>query len=156
MVHESSKPAGVVPPKGYSHVTVARGTRIVFIAGQVALDEAGNLIGGNSLELQAERAFENLERCLASIGATMNDVTKINTYTVGYRPEHIPILAAVRRRHLPAENPPAVTGVGVDALGGPGLLYEVDAIAVLTEDHGVRVGKESDMRDGTTSDQVQR
>lgn len=123
-------PEGVARPTGYTHVVVAEGRRLAFISGQVALDAQGNLVGEGDLARQAEQAYENLKTCLASIGATFSDVIKLTTYIVGYTPEARAAVRAVRERYLPAKSPPAHTLIGVQALALPGLLIEVEAVAV--------------------------
>ena len=52
-------------PPGYSHVVEVQGSRLIFLAGQAALDADGNLVGGDDLEAQAERAFKNVASALA-------------------------------------------------------------------------------------------
>ena len=125
-------PDGVSTPTGYTHVVVAEGRRIVFISGQIALDAKGNLVGEGDLARQAEQAYENLKACLASVGATFADVVKMTTYIVNYSPESRLAFRAMRERYLPAENPPAHTLIGVQALARPDFLIEVEAVAVVS------------------------
>lgn len=61
-------PPTLVKPNGYTHVVVAPDGRTVYVAGQVAFDSTGRLIGGNEFEGQAERVFENLRRALVRVG----------------------------------------------------------------------------------------
>ncbi len=63
-------PFNLAAPTGYSHVGEVRGGKLVFVAGQVALDETGVLVGPGDYRVQAEQVFRNLERALASAGAT--------------------------------------------------------------------------------------
>jgi enamine deaminase RidA (YjgF/YER057c/UK114 family) len=104
---------------------------MVFVAGQVATDAEGKVVGEGDLARQAEQVFENLKACLAAAGATFADVVKMTTFVVDYRPEQRPIIAATRARYLPADAPPASTLVGVQALARPEILIEVEAIAVI-------------------------
>jgi enamine deaminase RidA (YjgF/YER057c/UK114 family) len=132
MAHTYINPDSVSKPGAYTHVVSAQGSRIVFISGQVALDKDGNVVGAGDLGKQAEQVFENLKACLASVGATFADVTKMTTFIVGYRAAaDRAILGAVRQRYLPAENPPASTLVGVQALATPDIMIEIEATAVL-------------------------
>jgi enamine deaminase RidA (YjgF/YER057c/UK114 family) len=131
MARQHINPAGVSAPTSYTHVVAAEGRRIVFISGQVAINPKGEIVGEGDLSKQAEQVFENLKTCLASAGATFADVTKMTTFIVNYKPEDRPVLGGVRARYLPAENPPASTLVGVQALARPEIMIEIEATAVL-------------------------
>ena len=125
-------PDAVSKPGAYTHVVEATGNRIVFISGQVALDKNGNVVGAGDLAKQAEQVFQNLQACLASVGATFADVTKMTTFIVGYQAARDrAVLGAVRQKYLPASNPPASTLVGVQALATPDIMIEIEATAVL-------------------------
>lgn len=130
MTIQRHNPAELPQPRGYSQVTVATGKRIVFIAGQVALDPEGNLVGAGDLGAQARQAFRNLIAALASVGAAPTDVAKITWYVVNYSENLRPTIAAARREAF-GEYAPASTLVGVQALALPGFLIEVEATAVL-------------------------
>jgi enamine deaminase RidA (YjgF/YER057c/UK114 family) len=123
-------PEGVSKGGGYTHVVIAQG-RLLFISGQVAYDSQGNVVGEGDLSRQAEQVFENLGACLAAAGATFADLVKLTTYVVNYKAEDRPTIVAVRQRYLPADEPPASTLVGVQALARPELLIEVEAVAAL-------------------------
>jgi enamine deaminase RidA (YjgF/YER057c/UK114 family) len=132
MPHKHINPDTVSKPGAYSHVVEATGSRIVYIAGQVALDKNGNVVGAGDLAAQADQVFQNLQACLASVGATFADVTKTTTFIVGYQAARDrAILGAVRQKYLPADNPPASTLVGVYALATPEIMIEIEATAVL-------------------------
>ncbi|HLF70645.1 MAG TPA: RidA family protein [Dehalococcoidia bacterium] len=132
MPHTYINPDAVSKPTNYTHVVVGDGRRTVYLSGQVAIDAAGNVVGAGDLAAQAEQVFENLKACLASVGATFQDVTKLTTYIVNYKPEDRAIIGAARQKHLPATNPPASTLVGVQALAVPAIMIEIEAIAVLS------------------------
>lgn len=123
-------PAGLVRPTGYSHVVATRGGKQVFVSGQVPIDAEGNLVGKGDLKAQAEKVFENLRVALAAAGATPEDVVKLSTYVVGYKPSDLAVLREVRSRAFGDTALPASTLVGVQALAREGLLIEVEAIAV--------------------------
>ncbi|MDA4633249.1 RidA family protein, partial [Escherichia coli] len=74
-------------PVGFSHVTIVGAGRLVFVAGQVARDAAGRIVGSNDLAVQTEQVYENLKTALAAAGATMKDVVKVVTYVVGLTAE---------------------------------------------------------------------
>ena len=129
MTLELINPEELPTPASYTHVIVATGSRLVFVAGQVADDAQGNLVGPDDLAAQTRQAFANVGRCLAAAGARPDQVTKITIYVVHHRPEHLPVIERARK-HLFGEHKPADTVVGVETLAGPGYLIEVDAIAI--------------------------
>jgi enamine deaminase RidA (YjgF/YER057c/UK114 family) len=131
MERQFINPPGLSTPRGYTHVVTTPLGRLVFIAGQVATDANGQLVGAGDLRAQAEQVFENLKTALAAAGATFADVVKGTTFIVGYKPEDRAIIAEVRSRYLPAEQPPTSTLVGVQALALPEFLIEVEVIAVV-------------------------
>jgi 2-iminobutanoate/2-iminopropanoate deaminase len=121
-------PPTLSAPRGYSHVVeVPAGVRLVFISGQVPLDDAGNLIGGGDFRRQAEQVFVNLGLALASVGATFADVVKLTYYIRDI--SHLGELRAVRDRHVNPAAPPASTLVEVSHLFRDDVLLEVEAVA---------------------------
>lgn len=122
------KPEGVAPGNGYSHVVTGPG-RWVAIAGQVAFDADGNLVGVDDAGAQARQVFANLERCLAAAGATFADVVKLNFYVTDIA--FLPEVRAARDAHIDTANPPASTAVQVAALFRPEALVEIEAYAVV-------------------------
>ena len=128
---ERLNPAGLVRPTGYSHVLATRGGKQVFVSGQVSLDAEGNLVGKGDLKTQTEMVFENLRKALAAAGATPQDIVKLTTYVVGFKPSDLAILRDVRSRAFGDTALPASTLVGVQALARDGLLVEIEAIAVV-------------------------
>jgi enamine deaminase RidA (YjgF/YER057c/UK114 family) len=125
------KPDGLSNAPTYTHVVTTTGATTVYISGQVSLDATGAVVGANDLAAQTRQVMENLKTALAAAGATFADVVKITTYVVAYQPEHRAVIAAVRGEHLSAEQPPASTLVGVQALASPDFMIEIEAIAVL-------------------------
>jgi enamine deaminase RidA (YjgF/YER057c/UK114 family) len=123
-------PPGVAPGNGYSHVVSGRG-RLVAVAGQVALDEHGAVVGVGDPEAQARQAFENLRWCLAAAGAGFADVVKLGVFVTDMA--HLPALRAARDAVVDTTRPPASTAVQVAALARPEFLIEVDALAVVAD-----------------------
>lgn len=123
-------PIGVAPAmgRGYSHVVSATG-RLVAVSGQVAFDEAGEVVGLGDAAQQAEQAFENVRRCLAAAGATFEDVIKLTYYFTDVR--CLGEIRIVRDRLMPGPEKPASTAVQVVGLALPELLLEIDAFAVV-------------------------
>jgi enamine deaminase RidA (YjgF/YER057c/UK114 family) len=124
-------PPGIATPRGYTHVVIVPSGKTIFIAGQVALNTKGEIVGKGDLRAQAAQVYENLKTALAAAGATFADVVKVNTYIVNLKPEHLPVLREVRSGYFPQQNPPASTLVGVTALANPDFLIEVEAIAAV-------------------------
>jgi enamine deaminase RidA (YjgF/YER057c/UK114 family) len=130
MTLELINPEELPTPASYTHVIAATGSRLVFVAGQVADDAQGNLVGHSDLAAQARQAFANVGRCLAAAGARPDRVTKITIYVVHHRPEYLPDISQARIAAF-GDHKPADTLVGVETLAEPGYLIEVDAIAVV-------------------------
>ncbi|MGW0801747.1 RidA family protein [Nonomuraea sp. NPDC002799] len=124
------QPEDLDRPETYSHVIVATGGRMVFIAGQMSDDRQGGLVAPGDLAAQARQVFTNLGRALAAAGARPDQVAKISIYVVGHRPAYLPIIEAARIELFGAHKPTDAL-LGVETLAAPGYLIEVDAIAVL-------------------------
>src|SRR6266481_473526 len=130
-----SNPAALAEPTGpFSHVATApRG--LVAIAGQVAVDRYGNLVGGEDCGQQVEQVFENLQAALAEVGLSPRDLIQLTIYLV--RAEDIPDFSAARERifHLffPDGEYPSCTLVVVQRLMRPEFLVEIQALAVLPD-----------------------
>jgi len=130
---ERLTPAGLSKPAAYTQVVVARGRRMVFVAGQVSIDAEGKLVAPGDFAGQVKQVFANLRTALDGAGATPSDVTKITIYIVGYKPELRPLLGEACSAVFGPATLPASTLVGVQALAEPGFLIEVEAIAVVDE-----------------------
>jgi enamine deaminase RidA (YjgF/YER057c/UK114 family) len=130
---ERVTPAGLFKPAAYTQVVVARGRRMVFIAGQVSIDAEGKLVSAGDFAGQVKQVFANLRTALAGAGATPADVSKITIYIVNYKPELRLLIGEARAGLFGATTLPASTLVGVQALAEPGFLIEIEAIAILDE-----------------------
>ncbi|HEX6351272.1 MAG TPA: RidA family protein, partial [Candidatus Dormibacteraeota bacterium] len=95
-------PPGLAPGPGYSHVVTGSG-RLVYVSGQVALDEQGNLVGGADIAAQTEQVFSNLRRALEAAGASFDQVVKLNYYLADIG--GLAAVRGVRDRYLGAERP---------------------------------------------------
>jgi enamine deaminase RidA (YjgF/YER057c/UK114 family) len=124
------QPEGLAKPRGYSHVVRASGTS-VYIAGQVAFDADGRVVGPGDLRAQTQQAFANLQRALAAAGARIEDLVKTTIFVVDFKPADREVIADVRGHIYGDRPPPASTLVGVQALVLPELMIEVEAIAVI-------------------------
>jgi enamine deaminase RidA (YjgF/YER057c/UK114 family) len=124
---EYPRAVGVAPGNGYSHVVTGHG-QWVAIAGQVALDPDGKLVGVGDPGAQAEQVFANLERCLAAAGATFEDIAKMTIFVTDMA--HMPAIRVVRDRYIPGTKP-AASAVQVAALFNPDVLLEIEAFAIV-------------------------
>ena len=120
------------PTAGYSQVAEVSGGKIVYIAGQVALDKAGNFVGKDDFRAQAEQVFENLKSAVEAAGGDFHSVVKLNYYCAGsVPPEQIAAVREIRDKYVNTANPPTSTFVFVQRLVRPEWLIEVDAVAVV-------------------------
>jgi enamine deaminase RidA (YjgF/YER057c/UK114 family) len=101
----------------------------VYVAGQTAVDEKGNVVGKGEIEAQTRQIFKNLQKCLRATGAGFDQVVKLNIYSTDLD-AHLPTIAKVRKEYFPKE-PVASTTVQVPRLVHPDWLLEIEAIAVL-------------------------
>jgi len=129
-VIQRMNPPGLSTPTGYSHIVSARGGRTVYIAGQVALDAKGQLVGEGDLAAQTRQVFANLETALKAAGASFNDVVKTNYYLRDAG--QVQVIRDVRSKYFTKELP-ASTLVEVSRLANPGFLIEIEVIAVVAE-----------------------
>lgn len=131
---EFLKPDGLPPANGYSHaVTVAAGSKMVFLSGQIANDAQGHLVGKGDLKAQTEQVFRNLKAALAGAGTSFENVVKLTFFIRDYTPQSVGVIREVRNQYIRASAPPASTLVGVAALVQPDYLLEVEAIAVVPD-----------------------
>jgi enamine deaminase RidA (YjgF/YER057c/UK114 family) len=122
-------PPTLTKPNGYTHVVVAPDGRTVYIAGQVALDSTGQLVGAGDFRAQADRVYQNLRRALASVGGSLDDLVKTTTFITDTR--NVPALRELRTKYLTRANPPANTLLVVAGLARSELLIEIEGVAVL-------------------------
>lgn len=131
---EFINPPGMFAAGGYTNTVTVSGGKMVFIAGQVAFDAKGQIVGKGDLRAQFRQTYENVRIALAAAGATPADVVKLTTYVVNWDPAtHRAINRDERAKFFPQQNPPASTTVGVQALALEGLLVEIEVIAVVRE-----------------------
>jgi 2-iminobutanoate/2-iminopropanoate deaminase len=125
-----NKPDGLFNNPRYSHVVRVDKGKLVYLAGEMPLDEKGQLVGKGDFKAQVVRTWDNILLALKSEGLDMSDVIKINSYVVDLPANN----AAYREARAPymkegVAQPPA-TSVGVTALAVEGQLLEVEVIAV--------------------------
>jgi reactive intermediate/imine deaminase len=124
--------SNLLPPAvGYSQAVRVRNGRLVYVAGQVAMDPSGKLVGQGNFRAQAEQIFENVKATLAASGASFDNVVKLNSYFVDIK--QAPVFREVRDKYISANHPPVSTAVEVRRLVREEWLLEVEAIAVVPE-----------------------
>ena len=131
MTRRALDPDGLPAPIGpYSNVVTTPPGRLVFVAGQVALNADGEVVGAGDIVAQTRQVMENLRTGLEAAGATFADVVKVVNYITDV--DLFAQMAAVRKQYLVAPFPVS-TLVEVSALMLPELLIEIEAIAVVSE-----------------------
>lgn len=125
-------PPGLGSPPGYAQVVEVRAGRMIFIAGQTALDRDGRLVGRDDFQAQADQVFRNLAIALDAAGCTAGDLVKLTVFIrdmgnlATYRESRDRFFATVTPRAAPA-----VTLVEVSKLYGPDFLIEIEAVAAV-------------------------
>lgn len=123
----------MAPAGQYSHAAIVTRGRIAFIAGQVALDDDGELVGGEDAGAQFEQVINNLIQVVDGIGAKPADIAELRTFVVGT--DSLPGFREGRerayRRHFPDGLYPPNTLVVVSGLAQPELKVEVAATVSL-------------------------
>ena len=129
MAREIIQPNSVhsTPGVGYSHVAKAGDT--FYIAGQIALDVDGNLVGKGDIEAQVHQAYANLQAILDELGGSLDDIVKMTTYLTDR--SQLDAFRRVRDRFFSDPFPPN-TLLFISGLAHPDYLIEVEAVAVLT------------------------
>jgi enamine deaminase RidA (YjgF/YER057c/UK114 family) len=117
-------------PPGYSQVVDVSANRIIFIAGQTALDANGNLVGKSDFAAQAQQVFGNLRVALQASGCTAANLVKLTVFLTDMG--NLGLYREARNRFFATVNPPAapaVTLVEVSKLYGTDFMIEIEAIA---------------------------
>jgi len=125
-------PALGTPPRFYSHAVSIQGpAKLVYVAGQVSVDEAGKVVGAGDMRAQAEQVFKNLTAILRAAGAGWDDVIKMTGFMVGLDAANIAAYREGRAGYFRVKRPPASTLVGVARLVQPEWLLEVEVVAAV-------------------------
>ncbi|HSK98616.1 MAG TPA: RidA family protein [Euzebyales bacterium] len=128
MARRVPRTADVAPPQAhYSHAVVAG--NVVYVAGQVPVDEHGTVIDGDA-EAQARQVMENLTRVVEAAGASMDDVVKTTVFLTNLGDREA--VGRVRREYF-SDPPPANTLLVVSSLANPAFRVEIEAVAHVGE-----------------------
>jgi enamine deaminase RidA (YjgF/YER057c/UK114 family) len=122
-------PAQIHPPPGYSHIALATGSRLAFVAGQAAIDKDFNIVGVDDLDVQTRRVMTNLNHALEELGATWEDVVNATVYTT--QPTEYETIGRAMSDGMGGAEPPAQVIAGVTSLALPELLIEIELVVSL-------------------------
>jgi enamine deaminase RidA (YjgF/YER057c/UK114 family) len=116
------------PRPRYSQGILNEGGKLLFVAGQTASDQAGNVVGKGDISAQTKQVFANLKAVLEEAGGTLDDLVMTTTYITDreYREGYNEV-----RRGLYKKDPPTSTLVIVKGLAHPDYLIEIAGIAVI-------------------------
>jgi enamine deaminase RidA (YjgF/YER057c/UK114 family) len=131
---QSVNPPSLAKPVGYSHGIEVQGGKTLYVAGQVAFDKDGSLVGRGDLVAQFRQICLNLKAVLLARAGQLNDIVKLTIYVLdksAYK-TRIKEMGAVYReffgRHYPAMTFLEVKGLYDD---DQGCLMEIEAVAVV-------------------------
>jgi enamine deaminase RidA (YjgF/YER057c/UK114 family) len=133
---EFLNPPELMKPVGFAHAAATRGGRTLFLAGQVAKDRDGRVVGKGDLVAQFRQVCENLKTLVAAAGGQLTDVVKLTIYVLDtgeFKRQGKPI-GGVYREYF-GKHYPAMTLVGVRDLydASEGCMIEIDGFACLPE-----------------------
>ncbi len=137
MQREIVRPAGFAAEIGpYSHafsVDPKSFSRLVFISGQVATDQQGQLVGKGDMRAQFQQVYANLQAVVEAAGGTMANIVSLRTFLT--RADDLPVFNECRREAYPRIFPDGVyppnTLLIIDQLAWPDLLLEIEAVAAI-------------------------
>lgn len=129
-----SNPTTIHKPNGYSHVAEIASGKIVYIAGQVALDRNGQLVGKDDFAAQVEQVFANVGEALKSAGGSFGDLVKLNFFCAERVDRgQLAVVRSTRDRYVNTQAPPVSTFVFVSSLVNPDWMIELEAVAVVNQ-----------------------
>jgi 2-iminobutanoate/2-iminopropanoate deaminase len=132
ITRKNTQPEGLAAPSRgghtlYSHVVSVEGKRMIFVAGQLARDKAGNVVGKGDMRAQIRQVGENIKTALAAAGATLGDIVKTNTYVTDMDEyfRHVDV-----RMEYFGPGMPTSTTVEVRRLAHPDFVVEIEVVAM--------------------------
>ena len=128
---EVINPSTIHDTIGYSHITIPKGRKLVFISGQVAWDKNMNVVEVDDLAKQTDMVYQNIEHALNEIGATWDHIAKTTIFTT--EPHEYEIIGGITAKYFGDTPPPAQTIIGVTGLALPEFLIEIEATVVMEE-----------------------
>jgi enamine deaminase RidA (YjgF/YER057c/UK114 family) len=133
MANRKINPAGLYESLGYgfSHAALQEGGSTLHLAGQVAWDSTGAIVGAGDLAAQTRQALQNLNTVLADVGATPADIVRLRTYVVDHTPDKLGVVISEIMAFYGTAVPAPNSLIGVAALALPDFLIEIEAVAAL-------------------------
>ncbi len=133
MYRKSVNPKTLFDPRqyGFSQIVVSNPGKIVFISGQVAWDENLNIVGVDDLEKQTQKAIDNLNIAIESVGGSLDNIVMLRIYKLNYKSEDGSIISQILRDNFGTTNPPASTWVNVLGLANENFMIEIEAQAII-------------------------
>jgi reactive intermediate/imine deaminase len=125
---EYLNPPALSAPTGYTHVVQVYSGRTVYIAGQVALDKSGNVVGKGDFAAQATQVFENIKSALSAAGATFDNLVKVTTFVTDL--SQLQTLRSIRAKYY-GKNTPASTLVQIGKLANEDFMIEIEGVAIV-------------------------
>jgi 2-iminobutanoate/2-iminopropanoate deaminase len=125
--HRLIRAEGLSEPISHYSDAVRAGD-LVFVSGQASVDRAGKLVGAGDVVAQTRQVLDNMRLALAAAGATLDDVVKVTVYLADCADR--PKVNEVRKAYFGA-NRPASTLIGISDWAIPGMLIEIEAVAVV-------------------------
>ena len=125
-------PTELGSPPGYSQIVDVTGSRLVFIAGQTAVNAAGEVVGKGDFAAQADQVFRNIGIALKAVGCTASNLIKLTVFLRDMG--NLGAYREARNRFFATVSPvaaPAVKLIEVSRLYGPDFLIEIEAVAAV-------------------------
>ncbi len=126
MVHQILKLKSVHPTVGYSHA--AKAGNMLYIAGQVAQDVDGHVVGKGDFKAQVRQVYKNLKNIMEEAGGSLQNIVKMTTFLTHYN--YIETYRSVRNEYFSEPFPPNTLLI-IESLALPDYMIEVEAVAVL-------------------------
>ncbi|KIL39644.1 endoribonuclease L-PSP [Gordoniibacillus kamchatkensis] len=121
-------PQTMPPANGYTQVVEVRNARTIYVSGQVAINQNGELVGPGDLKAQTIQVFENIKAALEASDATFDNVVKLTFFLTDI--SQIQMVRDIRDMYVNTKHPPASSAVEVSKLINEHFLIEIEAIAV--------------------------
>ena len=128
MSHEIINPKSVHATSGVGYSHVAKAGNTLYIAGQIALDPEGHLVGKDDIEAQTHQVYRNLQAILEELGGSLNNIVKLTTYLTDR--SQLDTFRSVRNLYFSDPFPPN-TLLFIKGLAHEDYLIEIEAIAVI-------------------------
>lgn len=125
-------PTSLVKPSGYAHGVATQGGRLLFLAGQPALDAEGKIVAPGDIAGQFDQSFKNLKAVLEAAGGTMTDIVKLTIFVTNKSVylASLKAVGAVYRSYF-GRYYPAMTLVEVKSLFDDAAMVEIEGTAVI-------------------------